>query len=118
VTGSHLEEPLEASTKKGTPGEEVSGEFGREASHIWPCDTQHSPLTSHFFVFKYPLKVEQWLRKEEQLAFSATGPKSIWLTDGDAGGMCPAAEGLSGVPFIMSESRAVGVGGEQMGSRV
>lgn len=50
-------------------------------------------LISHFFLFKCPLKAEKWLRKEEQLAFLATGLESIWLTGGDAGRDVPSSSG-------------------------
>lgn len=55
--------------------------------------SQYSLLISHFFLFKCPLKAEEWLRKEERSAFLATGLEIIWLTDGDAGRDVPSGSG-------------------------
>lgn len=52
--GSHLEGPLEVSTKKGTLREEASREFGRKASHIWPCETACAvPVLCSFLTFSF-----------------------------------------------------------------
>lgn len=55
VTGSHLKEPLEVSTKKGMSREEASRESGREASHIWPCEAVRAVpvLSAHFSLFPF-----------------------------------------------------------------
>lgn len=52
-----------------------------------------TPLVSHFFPFKRPLKAEKWLRAEEQSAFLATGRQGTWLGDGGAGRDVPSGSG-------------------------
>lgn len=97
MTGSHLEEPLKCPPRRGRWGKKQAESLaGRDhtSGPVRLCvQSQYSPLISHFFLFKYPLKAEKWLRKDERSAFLATGLESIWLTDGGAGADVPSGSG-------------------------